>query len=193
MNNDNSIDLIDFFSKVLVSYKLYIPIIILSTVLGYALADKTTKYKTTVLMTDIYGVMDNIDNKRGVIVATIISDDEKNSKDYLESLIMSYKSTYTKYEKKRYKLLSEYYTKYNGSNNDNIFQFKNYDQIKTFFFWKEYTNEELFDLEWLPVETIKPRLISNIIVSALIGIIIALFITIILIVIRTEITNNSEK
>ena len=98
MNNDNSIDLIDFFSKVLVSYKLYIPIIILSTVLGYALADKTTKYKTTVLMTDIYGVMDNrdikdhiafrdediklSDNKRGVIVATIISDDEKTKRGF---------------------------------------------------------------------------------------------------------------
>ena len=52
MNNDNSINLVEYFGRVLSYYKLYVPLIVLSIILGYVVTDKTPRYKVTVLMTD---------------------------------------------------------------------------------------------------------------------------------------------
>jgi len=208
MDNDNSINLIDFFSKVLACYKLYIPIIVLSIILGYVLSDKAPRYKTTVVLTDIYGIIDTDGMKqhsifrdekikfamypRGVTIATYVGYD-KNSRDYIESLFSSFKLSYSKYEIQRNNLLSDYYSKYDGIKNEDTFQFRSLNEFKTYVFWKEYDNQELFDYEWLPVESVRPRFILNMIVAAIIGIIISLFIIVILMAKRTEIANDNEK
>ena len=174
MNADNSINLIDFFSKVLSFYKIYVPIIATAIVLGYVLTDKSPEYKTTVILTDIYGVMNTkgIENSdifreekikfkkrpRRILEVTYISKD-KSVKNYIESLLSKYESSYSAYEVQRTKLVSDYSEK----NNTDTFRFRSIDEYRTYIFWKEYDNQALFDYKWLPVKTVNSPVLANVI------------------------------
>ena len=67
MDNDNSINLVEYFGKVLSYYKLYVPLIVLSIILGYIMTDKTPRYKVTVLMTDTFNIVKPNDIKKSDI------------------------------------------------------------------------------------------------------------------------------
>ena len=57
MDNDNTINLVEYFGKVLSYYKLYVPLIVLSIILGYVVTDKTPVYKVSVFMTDVFDIV----------------------------------------------------------------------------------------------------------------------------------------
>jgi hypothetical protein len=67
MNSENSINLVEFFGKVLSYYKLYIPLIITVIILGYVMTDKNPSYKVSVLMTDTFSIVKPNDIKRNYI------------------------------------------------------------------------------------------------------------------------------
>ena len=67
MDNDNSINLVEYFGKVLSYYKLYVPLIVLSIILGYVVTDKTPSYKAAVFMTDTFNIVKPNDIKKSDI------------------------------------------------------------------------------------------------------------------------------
>lgn len=130
MNSDNSINLVEFFGKVLSYYKLYIPLIITVIILGYVMTDKNPSYKVSVLMTDIFSIVKPNDIKRNYIFKTTdrardisfnqfpngvmkITHTSKDidAKKYLESLVSKFESSYISSESRQNKIISDYIEK----------------------------------------------------------------------------------
>ena len=198
MNNDNSINLVEYFGRVLSYYKLYVPLIVLSIILGYVVTDKTPRYKVTVLMTDVFDIVKPNDIKKsnifriknitfnqfpnGVIKITHISKDI-DAKKYLEALASKFESSYVLSKTKQNTIVSDYFKK-NGS--DAPFQFTKIDDLRTYIFWRDYKDQKLFTYEWLPVESINAPFLSNMIKSGIAGVILSFFLVAVVIGVRIE-------
>ena len=198
MDNDNSINLVEYFGKVLSYYKLYVPLIVLSIILGYVVTDKTPRYKVTVLMTDTFDIVKPNDIKKseifriknitfnqfpnGVMKVAHTSKDV-DPKKYLETLVLKFESSYISSKIKQNKIVSDYFEK-NGT--DTNFQFNRIDDLRTYVFWRDYKDQKLFTYEWLPVESINAPLLSNIIKSGIAGVILSFFLVAVVIGVRIE-------
>jgi hypothetical protein len=198
MDNDNSINLVEYFGKVLSYYKLYVPLIVLSIILGYVVTDKTPRYKVTVLMTDTFDIVKpndikkseifRIDNTKiifnqfpnGVMKITHTSRDI-DAKKFLETLISKFESSYILSQTIQNKIISDYFEK-NGGNTP--FKFTKIDDLRTYIFWRDYKNQKLFTYKWLPVESINAPLLSNMIKSSIAGIIFSFFLVAVIIGVR---------
>ena len=198
MDNDNSINLVEYFGKVLSYYKLYVPLIVLSIILGYVVTDKTPSYKAAVFMTDTFDIVKPNDIKKsdifiidnitfnqfpnGVMKITHTSKDI-DVKKYLEALLSEFESSYVLSKIKQNKIVSDYFKK-NGS--DAPFQFTKFDDLRTYIFWRDYKDQKLFTYEWLPVESINAPLLSNMIKSGIAGVILSFFLVAVVIGVRIE-------
>ena len=208
MNSDNSINLVEFFGKVLSYYKLYIPLIITVIILGYVMTDKNPSYKVSVLMTDIFSIVKPNDIKRNYIFKTTdrardisfnqfpngvmkITHTSKDidAKKYLESLVSKFESSYISSESRQNKIISDYIEK---SGDNALFRFTRIDDYRTYIFWNQYKNQKLFTYEWLPVETINPPLLLNMIKSGIAGVILSFFVVAIVVGVRIEEEDNKH-
>ncbi len=208
MNSDNSINLVEFFGKVLSYYKLYIPLIITVIILGYVMTDKNPSYKVSVLMTDIFGIVSPNDIKRNYIFRTpdrdrdisfnqfpngvmkiTHSSNNIDAQKYLETLVSEFESSYISHESRQNKIISDYIEK-TGVNA--LFRFNRIDDYRRYLFWNEYKNQKLFTYEWLPVETINPPILLNMIKSGIAGVILSFFVVAIVIGVRIEEEDNKH-
>tara|TARA_B100000123_G_scaffold147628_1_gene109070 strand:- start:1284 stop:1898 length:615 start_codon:yes stop_codon:yes gene_type:complete len=198
MDNDNSINLVEYFGKVLSYYKLYVPLIVLSLILGYVMTDKTPSYKASVFMTDTFGIVKPNDIKKsdifrinniifnqfpnGVMKITHTSKDI-DGKKYLEASLSEFESSYVLSKTRQNKIISDYFENNDG---DALFQFTRIDDLRTYIFWRNYKDQKLFAYEWLPVESISAPLLSNMIKSSIAGVILSFFLVAVVIAVRIE-------
>ena len=198
MDNDNSINLVEYFGKVLSYYKLYVPLIVLSIILGYIMTDKTPRYKVTVLMTDTFNIVKPNDIKKSAIfriqnitfnqfpngvMKIAHTSKDVDAKKYLEGLVLKFESSYILSKIKQNKIVSDYFEK-NGT--DTTFQFTKIDDLRAYVFWRGYKNQKLFAYEWLPVESINAPFLSNMIKSGIAGVILSFFLVAVVIGVRIE-------
>ena len=200
MDNDNTINLVEYFGKVLSYYKLYVPLIVLSIILGYVVTDKTPVYKVSVFMTDVFDIVrpndikksdifriDGIDIKfnqfpNGVMRITHTSKDIDGKKN-LEALVSKFESSYVLSKTRQNKIISDYFEN-NGA--DGLFQFTRIGDLRTYIFWRDYKDQKLFTYKWLPGESKNVPLLSNMIKSSIAGVILSFFIVAIVIAMRIE-------